>query len=48
MGRRNSTGLKGSGIPKKGKWNDRVYSQVRESVMKRSKQQRVEDIITEA
>ena len=47
MGRK-QTGLKGTGIPKKGKWNDRVYSQVRESVMKRSKQQRVEDIITEA
>ena len=41
-------GQKGSGIPKKGKWNDRVYSQVRDQVMKRSKQKRVEDIITEA
>ena len=46
--RRRPLGQKGTGIPKKGKWNDRVYSQVRESVMKRSKQQRVEDIITEA
>ena len=47
MGRR-AWGQKGNGIPKKGKWDDRVYSQVRESVIKRTKQQRVEDIITEA
>ena len=46
MGRR-SNGQKGSGIPKKGRWNDRIYANVRENVIRRTKQQRVEGIVTE-
>ena len=46
MGRR-SNGQKGSGIPKKGRWNDRIYANVRENVIRRTKQQKVEGIVTE-
>ena len=44
---RTSNGQKGSGIPKKGRWNDRIYANVRENVIRRTKQQRVEGIVTE-
>ena len=39
---------RGSGLPKRGKYNDRVFSQVREQLRKQKKRKTNEEIITEA
>ena len=39
---------KGTGLPRRGKYNDRVFSQVREQLRKQKKRKNVEEIIREA